>query len=102
MLGETVVCAAISPTPPHAVIHTSAVLPITPAATVLATEILKNRCAIPWRVGVTVAQWWSSGLMVKRSLVRVWTGTAEDFSSPGSSFCADSYFGICSTPVLPQ
>ena len=24
------------------------------------------------------------------------------FSSPGSTFCADSYFGIRSTPVLPQ
>ena len=27
---------------------------------------------------------------------------AGEFSSPGSTFCADSYFGICSTPVLPQ
>ena len=26
----------------------------------------------------------------------------EKFSSPGSTFCADSYFGIRSTPVLPQ
>ena len=25
-----------------------------------------------------------------------------EFSSPGSTFCADSYFGICSAPVLPQ
>ena len=25
-----------------------------------------------------------------------------EFSSPGSTFCADSYFGIRSTPVLPQ
>ena len=24
------------------------------------------------------------------------------FSSPGSTFCTDSYFGIRSTPVLPQ
>ena len=29
-------------------------------------------------------------------------GTAGEFSSPGSTFCADSYFGIRSTPVLPQ
>ena len=29
-------------------------------------------------------------------------GTVGEFSSPGSTFCADSYFGICSTPVLPQ
>ena len=27
---------------------------------------------------------------------------AEEFSSSGSIFCADSYFGIRSTPVLPQ
>ena len=27
---------------------------------------------------------------------------AGEFSSPGSTFCADCYFGICSTPVLPQ
>ena len=26
-------------------------------------------------------------------------GTAVEFSSPGSIFCADSYFGIRSTPV---
>ena len=25
-----------------------------------------------------------------------------EFSSRGSTFCADSYFGIRSTPVLPQ
>ena len=24
-----------------------------------------------------------------------------EFCSPGSTFCADSYFGVCSTPVLP-
>ena len=29
-------------------------------------------------------------------------GAAGEFSSPGSTFCADSYFGIRSTPVLPQ
>ena len=29
-----------------------------------------------------------------------WSG--GEFSSPGSTFCADSYFGIRSTPVLPQ
>ena len=28
--------------------------------------------------------------------------TTGEFSSPGSTFCADSYFGIRSTPVLPQ
>ena len=29
-------------------------------------------------------------------------GAAGEFSSPGSTFCADSNFGIRSTPVLPQ
>ena len=29
-------------------------------------------------------------------------GAAAEFSSPGSTFCADSYLGIHSTPVLPQ
>ena len=33
--------------------------------------------------------------------VRIPAGTAGEFSSPGSTFCADSYFGIRSTPVLP-
>ena len=48
--------------------------------------------------GVGIAQWtcdWK---------VMVWipAGAAGEFSSPGSTFCADSYFGIRSTPVLPQ
>ena len=28
--------------------------------------------------------------------------TGERISSPGSIFCTDSYFSICSAPVLPQ
>ena len=40
--------------------------------------------------------------MIERSRVRVPAGAAGGFSSPGSTFCADSYFGIRSTPVLPQ
>ena len=40
--------------------------------------------------------------MIQRSLVRVPAGAAGEFYSPGSTFCADSYFGIRSTPVLPQ
>ena len=40
--------------------------------------------------------------MIERSWVRVPAEVAGDFSSPGSTFCADSYFGICSTPVLLQ
>ena len=36
--------------------------------------------------------------MIERSRVRIPAGTAGEFSSPGSTFCADSYFGIRSTP----
>ena len=35
------------------------------------------------------------GLVIERSKVRVPAGAAGEFSSPaGSTFCADSYFGI--------
>ena len=44
----------------------------------------------------------SVGLVIERSLVRVPAGAAGEFSSPGSTFCADSYFGIRSTPLLLQ
>ena len=37
--------------------------------------------------------------MIERLRVQI---PAGEFSSPGSTFCADSYFGICSTPVLLQ
>ena len=40
--------------------------------------------------------------MIERSRVRIPAGAAGEFSSPGSTFYADSYFGIRSTPVLPQ
>ena len=40
--------------------------------------------------------------MIERSQVRVPAGAAGEFSSPGSTFCADSYIGIRSTPALPQ
>ena len=40
--------------------------------------------------------------MTERSRVRIPAGAAREFSSPGLTFCADSYFGICSTPMLPQ
>ena len=42
------------------------------------------------------------GLVIERSRLRIRAGAAGEFSSPGSTFCADSYFGIRSTPVLPQ
>ena len=38
----------------------------------------------------------------ERSRVRIPAGAVGEFSSPGSAFCADSYFGIRSTSVLPQ
>ena len=44
----------------------------------------------------------SAGLVVKRSRVQVPAGTAGEFSSPVSTFCADTYFSTRSTPVLPQ
>ena len=40
--------------------------------------------------------------MIERSRVRIPAGAAAEFSSPGSTFCVDSYFGICSISVLPQ
>ena len=36
--------------------------------------------------------------MIERSRVRIPAGRAGECSSPGSTFCADSYFGIHSTP----
>ena len=44
----------------------------------------------------------NAGLVIERSRVRIPAGAAGKCSSPGSAFCADSYFGIRSTPVLPQ
>ena len=40
--------------------------------------------------------------MIKRLWVRIPAGAVGEFSSPGSTFCADSNFGIRSTPVIPQ
>ena len=37
--------------------------------------------------------------MIERSRVRIPAGAAGEFSSLGSTFCTDSYFGIRSTPV---
>ena len=39
--------------------------------------------------------------MIESSRVRVPAGATGE-SSVGSTFCAESYFGIRSTPVLPQ
>ena len=63
-----------------------------------------------WQVRVTVgagrgaggAQWHSSGLVTERSRVRITAEADGEISPPGSTFCVDSYFGTCSTPVLPR
>ena len=53
--------------------------------------------------GAGIAQWYmSTRLVIERSWVRIPAGAVREFSSPGSTFCADSDFGIRSTPVLPQ
>ena len=39
---------------------------------------------------------------VVRAPVRIPAEAAGEVSSPVSTFCADSYFGVRSTPVLPQ
>ena len=43
-----------------------------------------------------------TSVVIERSRVRVPTGAAGEFSSPGSTFRADSYFGIRFTPMLQQ
>ena len=40
--------------------------------------------------------------MIERLQVQVQAGAVGEFSSPGSAFCADSYFRIRSIPMLPQ
>ena len=52
--------------------------------------------------GAGIAQWQNDRLVIERSRVRVLAEAAGEFSSSSSSFCADSYFGIGSTPVLLQ
>ena len=71
---------------------------------------LRTNCLLPLVVpvtghiawGVGIAQWLELTLVMERSPVRVLVGAKGEFSSPGSAFCADSYFGICYTPVLLQ
>ena len=40
--------------------------------------------------------------MIERLQVQIPEGVVGEFSSPGSRFCADPYFSICSAPVLLQ
>ena len=44
----------------------------------------------------------SAGLVIERLRVRIPAGAAGEISSPELTLCADSLFGVCSTPVLPQ
>ena len=64
----------------------------------------------PWAVSTVASggsgdEWlsgYSAGLVIERSRVRIPAGAAGEFSSPWSTFSADSYFGTRSTPVIPQ
>ena len=38
--------------------------------------------------------------MIERSRVRIYAEEAGEFSSPGSTFCADSYFGVRFHPCV--
>ena len=67
-------------------------------------SVNRNR---PTTKHATTTSLWGAGIapwLQRRtpSRVRIPAGAAGEFSSPGSTFCADSYFGIPSTPVLPQ
>ena len=44
----------------------------------------------------------STGLVMERLPVRILAGAAGEFSSPELTSCADSLFGVRSTPQLPQ
>ena len=44
----------------------------------------------------------SAGLVIERLRVRTPEGAAGEFSSPELTLCADSFFGVRSTPALPQ
>ena len=54
------------------------------------------------QLGAGIAQWLERRTRDSRSRVRIPAAAAGEFFSPGSTFCADSYSGIRSTPVLPQ
>ena len=60
----------------------------------------RGDCIIP---GAGIAQWLERRTSDRKVAgVRIPAGATGEFSSPGSTFCADSYFGIRSTPVLLQ
>ena len=45
---------------------------------------------------------YSARLMIESLRIQIPTGVVGEFSSPWSTFCADSYFGTRTTPMLPQ
>ena len=51
-------------------------------------------------LGTGIAQWLER--RTRDWKVQIPAEAAGEFSSPGSTFCADSNVGIRSTPVLPQ
>ena len=62
---------------------------------------LLYNCLITVR-GAWVAQWLSDVLVWSKGNYFESRQKRENLYTPGSDFCADSYFGISSTPVLPQ
>ena len=48
-----------------------------------------------------IASGWSAGLVIERLRVQIPAGAVGEFSSPESTFCADSYSVVWSTPMLP-
>ena len=72
---------------------------VTVVQTVLKWDRDSLRCHWSWEGGSCGL---NASLMIERSRVWVPAGAVGEFSSPGSTFCADSYFGICSSPMLPK
>ena len=65
-----------------------------------ATHDSRAGIARAWGVGIT--QWLEHWTCDQKVTVQIPAGVAGECSSPGSTFCADSSFSICSTPVLLQ
>ena len=59
----------------------------------MTTHVAFAAANLPYILGAGMAQWKSAGLAIERSRVRVPAGAVGEFSSPGSTFCADSFFG---------
>ena len=49
--------------------------------------------------GAGMAQWLSARLVIEWFLIRIHAGAVGEFSSPGSTFCADSFISV-SVPLL--